>query len=296
MPKAQANGIEIEYESFGDPANETILLVMGLGTQLTAWPDSFCEHLVSLGYHVVRYDNRDIGLSARLHEARTPNIPALVGLRLLGVRMPVAYTLEDMARDAVGLLEALGIERTHIVGASMGGMIAQLFAGHFPHKTLSLTSIMSTTGHRSLPRSDRKATRALLLKPENPNDMTSVVARNVKVRKVVQSPLYPKSDEELWDAAAAGVERGGYYPQGVARQLAAVISARDRRRLLETIKAPALVIHGEDDPLVKVACGIDTAEHLSNSEMVVFPGMGHDFPAPLMGEMAEMIHETARKA
>ena len=296
MTKVRANGIDIEYESFGDPADETILLIMGLGTQLTAWPDSFCEQLVSHGYHVVRFDNRDIGLSTRLDEARAPNIPVLVGLRMIGLRPRVAYTLEDMARDAAELLDALGIHAAHLVGASMGGMIAQLVAAHYPGKTLSMTSIMSTTGHRSLPRSEPQATRALLLKPENPECMDSVVERNVKVRKAVQSPGYPKSHEELWDTAARAVERGGYYPQGVARQLAAIVLAPQRRELLRGIQVPSLVIHGDADPLVKVECGIDTAEHLADSELAIFTGMGHDFPEPLMGEMAALIHATASRA
>lgn len=296
MPKAQANDIEIEYEAFGDAANETILLIMGLGTQLTAWPDDFCQQLVDYGYHVVRFDNRDIGLSTRLDHQRAPNIPAVLGLTLLRIPAPIPYSLLDMADDAVGLLDALDIACAHIVGASMGGMIAQLIAVHHPKRTLSVTSIMSTTGHRSLPRSDLEATRALLRKPEDPDDMESVVARNVRVRKTVQSPLYPKDDAELWDTAARAVKRGGYYPQGVARQLAAVITAKDRRHLLRGVTVPALVIHGEDDPLVKVQCGIDTARHLPDCELAIFPGMGHDFPALLLGEIAEKIHQTASRA
>lgn len=296
MPRASANDIEIEYESFGDPGNPAILLIMGLGTQLTAWPESFCEQLVELGYRVVRYDNRDIGLSSRIDHARTPNIPVIAGLSLLGIRPRVSYTLEHMAADAVGLMDALDIQAAHVVGASMGGMIAQLVAGHYPERTLSVTSIMSTTGHRSLPRADPEATKALLLKPDDPSDMQSVIARNVRVRKTVQSPKYPKDHDEIWDTAAKAVARGGYYPQGVARQLAAVIVAKDRRRLLRTVQAPALVIHGDADPLVKVECGVDTAEHLPNGELAVFPGMGHDLPAPLLGEMADLIHETATRA
>lgn len=296
MPHAAANGLDIEYESFGNDSADTILLIMGLGTQLTAWPDAFCEHLAGLGYRVVRYDNRDIGLSTHLTGAPTPNIPLLAGLGLLRFRPPVPYTLQDMAEDAIGLMDALAIPRAHLVGASMGGMIAQLIAAKFPQRTLSLTSIMSTTGNRRLPRADRRATRALLMKPDDPNDPQSVIARNVRVRKAVQSPAYPKSDDELYDAAAGAFDRGGYDSAGVARQLAAVIVSGDRRRLLQTVKAPSLVMHGDADPLVKLACGLDTARHLPDAELKVFPGMGHDFPEPLLAAMAEQIHRTARRA
>lgn len=295
MPQITANGIALEYESFGRESDPCILLIMGLGTQLTGWPDSFCEQLAEPGYRVIRYDNRDIGLSERFDQARAPNIPLMMGLRTLGLPASAPYSLKDMAEDAVGLLDALHISAAHVVGASMGGMIAQLLAGHFPDRTMSITSIMSTTGHRSLPRSDPDAARALMLKPKDPNDMDSIVARNVRVRRAIQSPAYPKDDEELWDMAAQSVQRGGYQPDGVSRQLAAIISSRDRRRLLQTIRVPALVIHGEEDPLVKVECGEDTARHIPNSELAVFPGMGHDLPAPLLGEMADLIHETAAR-
>jgi len=268
---------------------------MGLGTQLTGWPEDFCQHLVDLGYHVLRFDNRDIGLSEKLHGRRPPSIPLLVGLRSLRFPVRVSYTLDDMARDAVGLLDALRISQAHVVGASMGGMIAQLFAAKYPQRTLSLTSIMSTTGHRSLPRADTMATRALMLKPDDPEDVQSIVERNVRVRRVLQSRTHPKSEEELWDTAAAAVERGGYNPEGVARQLAAIVAADHRRDLLNQIMAPALVLHGDEDPLVKLECGVDTAKHLPNGELHVMRGMAHDLPAVLLPEMAERIHFTARR-
>ena len=273
-----------------------MLLIMGLGTQLTGWPEAFCRHLVDLGYHVLRFDNRDIGLSQRMDSIPPPNVPVLAGLRALGLPVRVGYTLEDMTRDAVALLDALDIDRAHIVGASMGGMIAQLLAAHYPGRSLSLTSIMSTTGHRSLPRADRSATRALMLRPRDPSDPRSVIERNVKVRKALQSRTHPKSHEEIWDTAAAAVERGGYHPDGVARQLGAILAAPHRRRLLATVKAPSLVLHGDEDPLVKVECGIDTAKHLPDAELHILRGMAHDFPAVHLAEMAERIHATAQCA
>lgn len=296
MPSIQANGMSLEYLSHGNTADPTLLLIMGLGTQLTGWPDDFCEALAAEGYHVLRFDNRDVGLSTRLDHAPVPNVLALAGLSMLRIRPAVPYGLEDMAADAIGLLDALGIEKAHMVGASMGGMIAQLIAAHHPERTLSLTSIMSTTGNRSLPGSDWAATRALLLKPEDPQDPQSVTGRNAAVRAAMQSRSYPKSEQELWDAAAAGVARGGYYPAGAARQLAAVIVAGDRRKLLQRVQVPALVIHGDEDPLVKAACGEDTARHLPHGELLVLEGMGHDFPEPLLPQMIAAIHNTAQRA
>lgn len=296
MPQVTANDISLEVVTEGDPKNETILLIMGLATQLTAWPVTFRQQLVDHGYHVVCFDNRDIGLSQRMSEHGAPNIPLHAVMKALNLPVPLGYRLRDMAADAVGVLDALNIERAHVVGASMGGMIAQLVAGHYPERVLSLTSIMSTTGHRSLPRSDFKATRAMLLKPDDPNDIESIIERNARVRRTLQSKTHPKTDQEIWDTAAAAVQRGGYNPAGVARQLAAIIASKQRRPLLQSITAPALVIHGDEDPLVKLDCGIDTAEHLPNAELCVMEGMGHDLPTPLLEEMAQRIHQTAQRA
>jgi pimeloyl-ACP methyl ester carboxylesterase len=296
LPQIQANSIQLEYESQGDRSAETVLLIMGLGTQLTGWPDDLCRHLVERGYHVLRFDNRDIGLSTRLDAHRPPNIPILAGMRMIGLPVRVPYTLEDMARDAIALLDALGIEKAHLVGASMGGMIAQVMAARFPGRTLSLTSIMSTTGHASLPKADREATQALMLQPANPADPKSVIERNVRVRKALQSRSHPKSDEEIWQTAAAAVERGGYNPEGVARQLGAIIAAKHRRNLLSIVQAPALVLHGDEDPLVKLECGMDTARHLPEAEFHILKGMGHDFPAIHLEEIADRIHGLASRA
>lgn len=296
MPSIDANEITLEYETHGNPSDPTVLLIMGLGTQLIGWPPALCELLVNHGYHVLCFDNRDIGLSTRFDHERTPNIPALVLLKALKLPASVPYTLDDMSDDAIALLDALEIESAHIVGASMGGMIAQLIAARHPSRTLSLTSIMSTTGHRSLPRADRDATRALLLKPDDPEDMDSVVARNIRVRKALQSRTHPKNDAEIRKTAAEAVERGGYYPDGVARQLAAIIVAKDRRKLLRTVDAPALVIHGDEDTLVKLDCGVDTAKYLNDCELRIIPGMAHDLPTPLLQDIADGIHSVAQRA
>ncbi|MEO0438377.1 MAG: alpha/beta hydrolase [Pseudomonadota bacterium] len=296
MPSVTSNGINIHYESYGDSKNETVLLVMGLATQLTAWPVEFCQGLVDRGYHVVCFDNRDIGLSTHLDGEKTNNIPMLVARRALNLSVSVSYQLEDMADDALGLLDALDVDRAHVVGASMGGMIAQLMAALFPDRVQSLTSIMSTTGHRSLPGADLAARRALLTTPEDPSSKESVVMRNAKVRQVLQSPIYPKDFEEIYGVANAAYERSGYDPEGINRQLSAIVAAGHRRAMLRKVECPALVIHGAHDPLVKMECGIDTAQNLSQAELLVLHGMGHDFPAVLVGAMIDRIHATAQRA
>ena len=295
MPQASVNQLTIEYEAFGRKRNPCILLIMGLGTQLTAWPISLCKDLAARGFYVLRYDNRDVGLSSHLDTEKAPPLPLVGVLSSLGIRLPVPYSLNDMAMDAVGLLDALGISQAHLVGASMGGMIAQRVAGNYPERTLSLTSIMSTTGHRSLPRADSKAIRALFTRPKDPDELESVIARNLAVRRILQSPAYPQTDAEHRAVSKRDLERAGYRPAGVARQLAAVMTSKHTRKLLRGVQVPSLVIHGKDDPLVKVACGADTAKHLPNGRLVTFEGMGHDFPEALMAEWAQLIADTANQ-
>ena len=296
MPSVSVNTLRLEYESFGRDTDPCVLLIMGLGTQLTAWPLSFCEDLAARGYRVIRFDNRDVGLSTRLSEHGAPKVPLIATLRLLGLPARVPYRLTDMAADAVGLLDALNIERAHVVGASMGGMIAQLMAVHHADRVLSLTSIMSTTGHRSLPGPDPAARKALLMRPDNPKDMRSVHRRNVTVRRILQSPGCRQSDKALDKMVGDALTRGGYDPAAAARHLAAVLASGHRRALLASVEQPSLVLHGEEDILVKPACGRDTADCLRNSQFVTFPGMGHDLPEALMPEWARLIDENAARA
>lgn len=295
MPSIDTGTVQLEYEYFGDPANPCILLIMGLGTQLTAWPLSLCDDLAARGYYVVRYDNRDVGLSSRLDHLKPPNVRLALLLTMLGLPARVPYSLDDMAADGVALLDALGIDKAHLVGASMGGMIAQLMAAHYPERTLSLTSIMSTTGHRTLPRAEPRAIKALLLTPDDPDSFDSIVARNKTVRRVLQSPAYAQSEQALHTLVTDSLRRGGYHPAAVTRHLGAIVTAKHRRDLLRTVTAPALVIHGEQDPLVKLGCGEDTARHLANAELVTFRGMGHDLPEALMPEWAMQIDRLAQR-
>ena len=290
--KARANGMELEYESFGNPADPTILLIMGLGAQLTLWPLPFVEALVERGFHVVRYDNRDVGLSTKLDHARPPRIGMLVLQRLLRLRPRVPYTIGDMAADAAGLLDALGIEKAHIVGASMGGMIAQVFAATYPDRTLSLTSIMSTTGNPRLSRASREAMDVLVNRPKT-DDFEALVAHGVRASKVLAGPAFPVEPEVLEARVRETIQRSNY-PDGFARQVAAIVADGDRRERLKTIKAPAVVIHGTDDTLVPIDGGRDTAASIPGARLVEVRGMGHNVPVEVIPQIVDAIESVAR--
>ncbi|MFN4230732.1 alpha/beta fold hydrolase [Parvibaculum sp.] len=294
MPKAQANGIEIEYESFGSGEDETILLIMGLGAQLTQWPRELCDELVTRGYRVIRFDNRDVGLSTRMAR-RTADWPDALFSLMQGKSALVPYTLSDMAADAVGLLDALGIKRAHIAGASMGGMIAQHVAFDFPERVLSLTSIMSSSGNPLLPPAKPRV-YSLFLSPAPPaHDRSAIVARGVKTYEILGSPGFPTDRETLEQWVTRDAARA-YYPAGVVRQMAAVMADGDRRARLRRIAVPAVVLHGEDDPLVPVAAGLDTAANIPGAEMRVVQGMGHDMPLALVPAIADAIVAAAERA
>lgn len=295
MAQVTANGIQIEYERFGPEDRETILLIMGLGGQMTLWPVELCEELVRRGYHVVRFDNRDIGLSAKFDHAGLPNMEALIGALLSGQKPDAPYSLDDMAADAVGLLGALGIDRAHIVGASMGGMIAQLVAINHPENVLSLTSIMSTTGNPELPQATPEAMGALMAPAPDPKDVEAVVARGMHTWRTIGSPGYPTDDAQLREWILRDFHRS-FYPQGILRQMAAIVSNGDRRERLRGVKVPAVVLHGIDDPLVPIDGGRDTAASLKNSELIEVPGMGHDFPLSLVTIFADAITKAASRA
>ena len=282
-----ANGITITYEDKGPRDAPTILLVMGLGGQLTLWPDEFVDALNGHGFRTIRYDNRDVGLSTRFDAAGVPNVKWMVVKSMLGLPVRSAYTLADMAADGVALLDHLAIERAHIVGASMGGMISQHIAARYPDRTLSLTSIMSSTGNRRLPRARKEAMQVLANRPMS-GDPEDMIAYSVRAARVIGSPGYPAAEERLQRRVRADFERG-WYPQGVARQMAAIVADGDRRHLLKTITAPTLVVHGEDDPLVPLAAGRDTAANIAGARLLTIPGMGHDLPLALVDTLADAI-------
>jgi pimeloyl-ACP methyl ester carboxylesterase len=295
MPQVQANGIRLEYESYGSAARETVLLIQGLGAQLIHWPLELCHEMVARGYRVVRFDNRDIGLSSKLEGDITPAMLMSLAMGQPDLRHLLPYTLEDMARDAVELLAALQIERAHVAGASMGGMIAQLVAAGHPERTLSLTSIMSSSGRRDLP-GPTPAAQAALLAPFPPaDDLPAVVERGVRLRYAIAGAGYPTPDEEIRRQSLVTVQRS-YYPAGMARQYAAVLASGDRRPKLERITAPTVVLHGEDDPLIPVEAAVDTAESIPGAELRVVPGWGHDFPLAVVPQIADAICAAANRA
>ncbi len=288
-----ANGIQIEYESYGDPANPPLLLVMGLGAQLTLWPIEFVDALVARGFYVVRHDNRDIGLSAKFSDAGTPGIPEVIGAMMAGKQPPIPYTLADMADDAAALLDALGIAKAHVVGASMGGMIVQLMAINHPGKLLTMTSIMSTTGNPAVPPAKPEAMAALMNRPPADANLAVVLGLGVATARAIGSPGYPATEDRL----RARIERDykrSFHPTGAARQFAAIVADGDRRERLKKVTTPTLVIHGIDDPLVPLEGGLDTAENIAGAKLHTIAGMGHDVPLELVDELADVIAAHAR--
>ncbi len=289
-----ANGIRLAYDEFGDSSAPVILLIMGLGTQMIAWSEEFCQDLAARGYRVIRFDNRDIGLSQKMEGARVPGMLKLAVYSRFRLPVKVPYTLYDMARDAIGLLDALDIESAHLVGASMGGMIAQLMAANFPYRVLSLTSIMSTSGCRSLPSADRKVMLHMARRPAK-GDPEALQQYALRTLRLLSSPGFQPSDEALLEKISASYKRSSY-PAGYTRHMAAIMASGDRVALLKKITAPTLVIHGKDDPLVPVSGGIDTARHVRGAKLELIEGMGHDLPKPLLPRFAELISAHADTA
>ena len=277
-----ANGINIEVEDSGAGPDEegkerpVVLLIMGLAMQLVAWPLPFVQALVDAGYRVIRFDNRDIGLSRHFDEQGVPNVVwAAMKLRL-GFDVKTGYTLTDMARDTLGVMDALNVQKAHIVGVSMGGMIAQRVALAAPARTQSLTSIMSTSGARGLPQARPQVIRALMSRPKTttPQDIGDFY---VKLLKVIGSPAYPVPEAEVRERANAAFTRN-FHPAGIPRQMMAIMADTERAQALQNIQVPTLVIHGEEDGLVPFACGQDTARRIPNARFVPVEGMGHDLP------------------
>ena len=290
-----ANGLELECEVRGAAGAPPVLLIMGLGMQLTAWPDDLLTALVDQGLRPITFDNRDIGLSSKLDASGVPNL-LTAGLRnMLGLPIRAPYLIADMARDASGLLDALGVDRCHVVGVSMGGMIAQQLAAMQPARVRSLTLIMTTSGARYLPGPTARARRALLSRPKRPHDVESRIDHAMGIWRMIGSPGYPVADEVLRAKVDRSVRRS-YHPPGVARQLVAVVASGDRSPLLGKIVAPTLVLHGREDPLVPLACGQDLAQKISGARIEVIDGMGHDLPLPLLADFAGRIAANCARA
>ncbi len=280
MPTAHANGIDIEYVTEGDPSDPPLLLAMGLGAQLISWPDEFVDGLRRRGFFVIRYDNRDSGLSTTFEGL--PDFTALFA----GDPSSASYRVEDMADDAAGLLDELDIARTHVVGASMGGMITQALVINHGERCLSACSIMSTTGDRSVGAPTGEAMRALLRPMANSRE--EAVEASLAGSKVIGSPGYPVDEPLLRDRAEAAYDRA-YRPEGTARQLGAILASPDRTEGLRGVRLPFLVIHGEADPLVTPSGGQATAAAVPGAKLLTLPGMGHDLPQQLWGEITDAI-------
>ena len=292
MPKITANGIEIAYEIEGNTDQPVLLLIHGYGSPLTAWPEGFVKKLVAEGFCVLRFDNRDIGQSEKLHALGVPNFAKVWFMSLIRLRAAVPYSLDDMMQDAKGLLEALNIDKAHVVGASMGGMIAQLLALHAPERVQTLTSIMSTTGNRKLPGPTKEVAKHLLTKPAE-KTAESLLEFTLKTWRLIGSPAYvtPK-DEQL--AYIKGILKRGLNGPGTARQFAAILTAPSRVKPLQSMHVPTLVIHGDADPLVNVAGAYDTVGAIPNAQLEIIPGMGHDLPPQLHDKICSMVSAHAR--
>jgi len=295
MPTIRANGIDIFYDEFGQPDAPVILLIMGLATQMIAWPESLCEALAARGFRVVRFDNRDIGLSAKMENAPLQSLPWAIFKWRVGLRVRSAYSLEDMAADALGLMDALKIAKAHIVGASMGGMIAQIIAAKHRERCLSLTSIMSTSGARGLPLPTKPVQAVMTARRPPANDAEAVIRFGMHVLSTIGSPAYPTPEPELRAFVIRALKRS-VYPPGFARQLMAVLANGSRVALLKTVRVPTLVLHGEDDPLVPVEGGRDTARHIPGAKLVTIPGWGHDLPSELVPRLVDAVAEHCKAA
>ena len=293
MPRAVANGIELEYEELGDADGPPLLMVMGLGAQMIVWDDELCDALADRGYRVIRFDNRDCGGSTRFESDGPFELLQAYADALAGQPVEAPYLLTDMADDAFGLLDHLGIERAHVVGASMGGMIAQTMAITRPERVLTLTSIMSTTGDLEVSAPSEEALEVLLRRP--PADRDEYIERSVEDTRWMNGDALPCDEERARRRAGLHYDRG-YCPEGVGRQLLAILASGDRTEALRELEVPTLVIHGDVDPLVSYAGGVATAKAVPGAELVTIEGMGHTMPAVSWPVVVEAILNHTRKA
>ena len=290
-----ANGLTLEVEDHGSPAGEPLILIMGLGMQLVAWHEGLVAAFVASGFRVIRFDNRDIGLSQELAHLGTPNLPFQMMRYALGLPLRPVYTLADLADDTVGVLDALGLRSAHVCGASMGGMVAQHMALRHPQRVRSLSLIMTTSGSRRLPQPSWRVRRALMTRPGSPDDLPSLVARYMAVYRLIGSPAYPTPEAALRQRVTAALTRS-YRPDSVTRQLVAIAADGDRSGWLGRLAVPTQVIHGEDDPLVPPAAGHDLKARIPGAELDLIPGMGHDLPQELWPRFAANVRLAAGRA
>jgi pimeloyl-ACP methyl ester carboxylesterase len=295
MPVTSANGIEIAYDDRGNRHDPVILLIMGLATQMIAWPEAFCDSLAAHGFRVVRYDNRDVGLSTKFEAAPPIDLGALLQRVMAGEKINPPYDLTDMAADTIGLMDRLGIEKAHVVGASMGGMIAQIVAAEYSKRTRSLVSIMSSSGDPGLPQATPEAMAAMMKPRPDGSNRELAIQHGMGIYRAIGSPGFPTSYNELRIKVGAAFDRS-YYPAGVGRQFAAIVANGSRVEMLSKVSVPTLVLHGADDPLVPVDAGRHTAALIPGSSLTVIPGMGHDIASGLIPLLVEAIAAHCKKA
>ncbi len=272
-----------------------MVLIRGLGSQLIHWPEPFVDGLVRQGYRVIRFDNRDSGLSSKFDDFSAQDVQQALRNLARGEPVTLPYSLEDMAADVLGLMDELGVVAAHVVGCSMGGMIAQILAARAPQRALSLISVFSTSGDPDLPRGSEEALASLLSSPADAENPQAVVAHSVRIAKLLGSPAYPQAEEKLYEMAERAYTRSNC-PDGYQRQYLAIAAAAGRVALLRSIRAPTLVLHGRDDPLFPVACARSTAEHIPGAKLELIDGWGHDFPEALVADLVDSIVNHARRS
>jgi len=295
MPNIRANNIDIYYEENGPADGPVILLVMGLGAQMIAWPDEFIHGLVSKGYRVIHYDNRDVGLSQWMDGAKTPNLVWTMLKARFGLPVRVPYTLTDMAADGIGLLDALGIDKAHVAGASMGGMIVQLMAANHRERLLSMTSIMSSSGKPGLPGARADIQKSFMVKRPPDASREEAVAFGTELVRSFSYPDPARPENAHAELTAKAFDRG-YYPVGTRRQLLAIIADGSRVERLKTITTPTLVVHGGADPLVPKEGSEDIARHIPGARVEILEEMAHDLPPSQVGRMVDLIAGHAKQA
>jgi pimeloyl-ACP methyl ester carboxylesterase len=296
MAQVDSNAIQIEYETFGEQDSPALLLIIGLAGQLIAWDEKLCQILAQHDHYVIRFDNRDAGLSSKIDEAGVPDIMKTIEAQMKGETINPPYTIEDMANDAVGLLDALDIEKAHICGMSMGGMIAQTIAINHPKRVLSLISIYSRTGDPEEPQPKPEAMEFLLTPP--PEERDAFIECHMKLFNTISGPGFPYDQEWLRKSVANSYERS-FCPQGAARQFVSMMAQKNRKPALESLSTPTLVIHGSDDPLIRVECGKSTAAAIPGAKLMIIEGMGHDLPhggawPQIIDAIVEHTHKVGR--
>lgn len=288
MPHIDTNGLSIAYEESGNPSGPPVVLITGLGMQLVSWPDAFLSRLEKNGFRVIRFDNRDIGLSSKLDHAGHIHLKTVMWKSLFKWPIAAPYTLDDMADDTIGLMDVLNIDKAAVIGVSMGGMIAQILAARFPDRVSHLISIMSSTGSRKVPAAKPSALSAITRRPPKNADIEDLVKFNEEIVSLIGSPAFPPDSDQLRKRLIAALERSTHR-QGMPRQFAAILATGSRTKELKTITTPSLVIHGTDDPLVRVEGGIQTAETIPNADLKLIDGMGHDLAPGALTQVLDAI-------